>query len=293
MRSRARRHGVMLLPCQFALLNGDTNNADVDGMDFDGNRPTTISGTSNYTSPTFVTNGIGNTNSFGTTNTGSGNNGMDLLGADLPIGTGRPQYPVLTNGDICSIAVLAKVSPPAEANVTYAWDRVYYIRFVTITPTATNTWYVTGVNSSNYPTGIPTPIPDIDDGTWHTSVPSTNNNVVVIWDDPAMNLGYLTNYVGNANMPTNTYAYHKIDFTYSLTNSIGSANAVATQDVGVISVAKKTGANNVIDTDWVGVSHIASTTNIPDCSGVTQAEIRAIVGGTNTIILDSSVTNNY
>jgi hypothetical protein len=35
-------HGVLLLPCQFRLLNGDTNLSDVDGADFFGNRPATL-----------------------------------------------------------------------------------------------------------------------------------------------------------------------------------------------------------------------------------------------------------
>ncbi len=275
------QHAVLLVPCGFRLLNGSTNNADVDGKDFSGNRPTTISATTNY-NPEVVAD-IG-------TNNYAANAGIDKLGVDTPFGQGRGDVP-----DVCytySLMMLAKVAP-ASSGITYGWNRVAKLRFVTIAPTATNTWYVTGVNSSSYPTGIPTPIPDHTLTYWDTHVPSTNNNVVVIWDDPAMNLAYLTNYVGNANLSTNTYAYHKIDFTYSLTNSIGSAYVIPTQDVGVISVAKKTGTNNVIDTDWVGVSHIASTTNIPDCSGVTTNEIRAIVGGTNAIIFNPNVTNNY
>jgi hypothetical protein len=42
----AGAHGVILVPCQFRLLNGAQSGTD--GMDFNGNRPTTISATTNY-----------------------------------------------------------------------------------------------------------------------------------------------------------------------------------------------------------------------------------------------------
>ena len=192
--------------------------------------------------------------------------------------------------------MLAKVSPPAATNVTYAWYRDYLIRGVTIENTSTNTWYVKAVGYHSGISGTPSPNPDWTNtiSGYQTTVPSTNNNVVAIYDDPGMYIGQYTNNGPNTNGPNvNDYAYQKVKFTYYLTNSIGTASALATQNVGTYIVVQKTNNSGVIANDWSGKENIVSTTNIPDCSGVTQAEIRAIVGGTNTIRLDSSVTNNY
>jgi hypothetical protein len=282
------KHVVLLLPCQFRLLNGSTNSADVDGMDFNGNRPTTISATSNYVDSTVIANDIGNTNSLG-------NDGIDVLGIDTPLGQGRPvlNVPFYGNSYIASIMMLARVESPAATNVTYAWYRDYQIRGVTIENTSTNTWYVKAVG---YPSGIPTPNPDWTNSIsgYQTTASSTNNNVVAIYDNPGMYISQYTNNGPNTNGPhINDYVYQKVKFTYYLTNSIGTASALATQNVGTYIVVQKTNNSGVIANDWSGKENIVSTTNIPDCSGVTTPEIRAIVGGTNAIILDSNVTNNF
>jgi hypothetical protein len=265
----------MLLPCQFSLLNGDTNTADVDGMDFNGTRPTTISATISYNTTAETNEDIG---TFG----GGGNDGINMFGVDTPIGTGRGDIP--GQCDAYSLMMLAKVSPPAATNITYGWDRKYYIRAVTISQTSTNTWDVRG---HNYSTG---PMEDTGANTYYTTTPSTNNNVVIFYDNPALNISQLSNNAPNVG----DYAYQKFGFTYYLTNSIGSTNAVATQQVGVVTLAQRISTNNVVSTDWTNIYNIASTTNFPDCSGVTSNEISAIVyPSTNRIIIESSATYNY
>ena len=273
MRSRARRHGVLLLPCQFALLNGDTNTADVDGMFFDGTRPTTMSATIPYATAGVVSNIIGY------------NDGLDVLGVDTPLGRGRPTSPFAGNCYTYSLIMVAKVMP-ASSGVTYGWNRTYRARDVAIHFTSTNTWYVTSID---FPTG-PEPDSPNPPGTDKTVVPSTNYNVVVFHDSPAIYISPFTNSV-----PTiGDYVYEKRAFTYSLTNVIGTTNALPIQQVGTYIVAQRTNSSGVIANDWKGITNIASTTNIPDCSGVTSNEISAIVWpSTNRIILDQNVTNNY
>ena len=266
----------MLLPCQFKLLNGDTNAADVDGMDFNGNRPTTISGTASYNPTNIITTDIATTN----VTDGTGNGGIDTLGAD-PMGQGRASYPGIANVD--SLMVLAKVSPAAATNITYGWARGYLSQAVTIAYTSTNTWYVKGI--PGYTTNDPN---DIDQGlpVYHTLIPSTNNNVLSCYDNPGI---ALSAYASGA-PHTNDYGYMKCDFTYALTNFIGSTNAVATQHVGQIIAMKRIATTGTDALNWTNVINIASTTNIPNGTSFTTNEIRAIVApSTNAIIFDSSV----
>ena len=182
--------------------------------------------------------------------------------------------------------MVAKVSPPASTNITYGWNRVYQGGEVSVAQTTTNTWYV---KADGTPTGVPTPEEDIDDGTppyvYHTTIPSTNNSVVSCYDNPGT---VISNYTSDA-PHTNDFGYRKLAFTYSLTNSIGSASAVATQQVGVIMVIKRVATTGTISTDWAAQSNVISTAIIPSPYFTTN-EIRAIVApSTNRIIFDPSV----
>jgi hypothetical protein len=242
-------HGVMLLPCQFTLLNGDTNTADVDGMFFDGTRPTTISATSNYATSTLAAAAIGDST--------GGDGGTNVLGFVAPLGWGRPIPAAIVNGKCYtfSLMMLAKVTP-ASSGITYAWGRSYHERDVVILNTTTTTnfyWDVRGVDYETYN-------PD-DTGTnlYYTIIPSTNNNIVVDYDNPA---AYMPAFAGNG-ASLGDYACHKRAFTYYLTNSIGSTNAIATQQVGTYITAKRTALTGVTTNDWTGIENMASTTNIP------------------------------
>jgi len=237
-------HGVLLLPCQLTLLNGDTNTNSRDGVLFDGTRPTTISATSPFNTHTTLDIGAQGT-------PGYANDGKDVLGVDKPLGRGRGDVPGQCY--TYSLIVAAKVSP-ASANVTYTWGRTYMDRGVTIRKitTATNAyWYVQTVNSLSNPTGLPA-TPEWDTGTplGYTFTPSANN-LLCGYDNPAMNLAFFSS------CSTNDYAYEKADYAYYLTNSIGSANAVATMHVGTKLIAKRLTTTGTIATDWSGISNTA------------------------------------
>jgi hypothetical protein len=269
----------MLLPCQFSLLNGDTNTADVDGMDFNGTRPTTISATS--------------PDNTAASQDQTDNGGIDQLGT-ITLGQGRPDLPGTAYVD--SLMMVAKVAPAAATNITYAWGRVYQDRSLIITNVASATppyWYVKSVNDTNYITGYPTPVLDTDGGL-HQTTASSAKSVLYSYDTPGMGLTQFqaSSTHGTWDCNTNDYAYEKTDFTYFLTNSIGSAHAVAIQHIGQFIVTKRIAKTGSVASQWTGIENIMCTTNIPTCNTITTAEIRAIVGGTNAIVIDPNATNN-
>jgi len=262
---------------RFRLLNGAQSGPD--GKDFNYDRPTKISDTASYNSEATYDIGASGT-------TGWGNDGLDVLGVDTPLGTGRSS----TEGQdfIDSIIMLAKVSPTNSAPVTYAWGRVYQSDSVTISQTTTNTWYVNMVGSQ---IGVPTPKYDTKNPTnmpssFYTTIPSTNHSVLAMYDNPGMLISRYTAQAPN----TNDFAYTKKEFFYALTNSIGSTNAVAIQPVGQIMVIKRIATTGTIATDWSAQSNVISTAIIPDCTNFTSEEISAIVSpSTNRIIFAPSV----
>jgi hypothetical protein len=265
------QHGVMLLPCQFALLNGAASGPD--GADFNGNRPTTISQTSSDSSPSVISWVLGHA-------------GVDQLGV-LPACQGTPGVQTY-DGYVCSIAMLAKVTG-GMSSVTYGWNRTYQDLSVTISNTGTNTWYVRGAEAQPGQPPVATlgpaePDSDNPPGTDKTVTPT--NNVVAFYDAPGISFGFFTNGAPNVN----DYAYEKTVFTYSLTNTIGSASAVATTQIGLTALGQRKAATGVINNDWKGVSYLMGSTNIPCCTNVTTAEIENIVyPSTNRIIFDPSV----
>jgi hypothetical protein len=110
-------HGIMLLPCQFSLLNG--NQSGTDGLNFDGTRPQKISAT-------MPDNSLPSIDTIG--NATYGNAGIDLLGID-PFGQGRPGYS--GSAYVASLLVTAKVMP-SSPNITYSWDRTLKTREIWI-----------------------------------------------------------------------------------------------------------------------------------------------------------------
>lgn len=126
----AGSHGVMLLPCQYKLLNGDTNTADVDGVDFFGNRPTTR----DY--------GYLSTDNASTAATISalGTNSLGALPLNNTYYSGAP---------VNSILVECMVLPSSSA-ITYSWHRSYRDCSAMIVHSGSN-WNVTSANSTSNP----------------------------------------------------------------------------------------------------------------------------------------------
>jgi hypothetical protein len=271
-------HGVLLLPCQYSLLNG--NQSGTDGLNFDGTRPTTISATATDNTTTVAD--IGNTPANG----GGGNDGLDILGNDVPFGQGRPDNP--GNAYAYSLMVVAKVSPATATSISYSWNRVFEDRGVTIIKTlntSTNTYYweVKSVNSANNPTGFPTPYPDTDGGSHQTTTPSAKS-ILYSYDDPAMNFAFF-NACG-----VGDYAYEECNYTYTLTITMGSATATRVINVGNVITAQRAGTG-IGASNWTGKGNVVSTTSIPDCQmpndSTHVAIIRSIVGGSLPIVIDS------
>jgi hypothetical protein len=250
-------HGVLLLPCQFSLLNGNQSGAD--GLNFNSTRPTTISATNpDNTLPSQYT--IGNSS--------GGNGGIDLLGID-PFGQGRPEDP----GDayVASLLVAAKVMPSTVPGVTYSWDRTYKDRKIWIHwtggLTGVGTWQVNSLNSSSLPTGVPTPIEDNNPpGTDNSVVPSTEQ-LLYAYDNPGMKLSYWNS------ASLYDLAYEERDFTYTLTISVGNGvSTTAVVHVGQTIIAKMGGS--VSSPTWQPISNVVSTSSIPSCL-ITTTKVQA------------------
>jgi hypothetical protein len=259
-------------------LNG--NQSGTDGLNFDGTRPTTISATATDNTTTVAD--IGNTPANG----GGGNDGLDILGNDVPFGQGRPDNP--GNAYAYSLMVVAKVSPATATSISYSWNRVFEDRGVTIIKTlntSTNTYYweVKSVNSANNPTGFPTPYPDTDGGSHQTTTPSAKS-ILYSYDDPAMNFAFF-NACG-----VGDYAYEECNYTYTLTITMGSATATRVINVGNVITAQRAGTG-IGASNWTGKGNVVSTTSIPDCQmpndSTHVAIIRSIVGGSLPIVIDS------
>ena len=95
------------------------------------------------------------------------------------------------------------------------------IKALQLQKTTTNTWYVNAVGT---PTGVPPPpVYDTENeataGKFYTTN-SSPSNVVAFTDTPSMIISYFIESAPNIN--TNDFAYEKTDFTYFLTNYIGS-----------------------------------------------------------------------
>jgi hypothetical protein len=264
-------HGVILVPCQFRLLNGAQSGTD--GLNFDGTRPTKISATS--PDNTTATTDIGNSTS------GTGNSGIDLLGID-PFGQGRSQYP----GDayVASILMVAKVMPASMPNVTYSWDRTYKDRMIWIHWTGglsgIGTWQVTSLNNgTTQKTGLLTPVEDSLNpvGTDHSVIPSPKQ-LLYFYDNPGMNMA-LWSYASLYDL-----AYEEKDFTYTLTISVGNGvSTSAVVHVGQTTIAKVGGtASSLV---WQPVSNTVSTSGIPSCL-ITKAKVQtalAAAGNWSTV----------
>jgi hypothetical protein len=215
---------------------------------------------------------------------------MDVLGVDLPIGQGRPRAQTGTDY-IDSLLMIAQVSP-ASANVTYGWNRTVQTQNVGITLKTDSSgtyWYVQNVyTGGGY--GIPTPHGDMPPGMaqFESLTPSTNGNVVAIYDNPGMNVPNYGSFAPN----TNDFAYSKKEFFYSLTNSIGTASTVAYQPIGQIQVLKRIATTGTVSLDWASQSNVVSTTIIPNCTNFTSAEISAIVGTSYPVRFAPGVQTN-
>ena len=246
-------HGVMLLPVQFSLLNG--NQSGPDGLNFDGTRPTKISSTGPDNPATVISSDLAALSV-------PPEIPIDVLGTVSPMGEGRAEYPHWCYTS--SLVVAAKVPPLSQINATYSWNRTVNIHEVWLHWTGL-LWSVT---QKSYLAGHP----DLSDHEYDTAVPSPNNELYV-FDNPAEAL--FPNY---SNASIGDYAYVEYDFTYTLTITVGSSPpSQFTMHVGNTLLAKRVNHTSNVIADWQGLENIVSSSNIPDCQ-ITSSKIQKIVG---------------
>jgi hypothetical protein len=261
----AGSHGVLLLPCQYSLLNG--NQSGVDGLNFDGTRPQTLPATA----PDNTTVGLDIQALNGGTQTT-----INVLGTVLPVGLGRRDYPGACYTS--SLVVTAKVPPSSAINISYSWNRTYNSHVVLIQWNGLTKW---NVNQLYYKTVQP----DDTDHEYETSTPSPNGQLY-IFDNPALDLA---DNCDSANV--GDYAYLETDFTYTLTISIGTSTTTRTMHVGQTILAKRVNTTGITATDWQGIENLVSTSGIPNCQ-ITFDKVHSIVGYLPFPSLQISIPSN-
>jgi hypothetical protein len=258
---RIERTSIMLIPCQYKLLNGDTNTADVDGVDFFGNRPTTR----DY--------GYLSTDNASTAATISalGTNSLGALPLNNTYYSGAP---------VSSILVECMVLPSSSA-ITYSWHRSYRDCSAMIVHSGSN-WNVTTANSTSNPS-------QQSDDTGTSSVFTTSvsaKQLLYYADCPGANLAAFFNacQVGD-------FAYLQRNFTYTLTITIGTTTTTSVLHVGQVDIVKRIAVTGNPLTDWQVQQNTVTTTAIPTCQ-VTRPQVNAIVGTTTTGTIDPAVNEN-
>lgn len=254
-------HGIMLLPCQYRLLNGDTDVADTDGMDFFGNRPITRDYGYLATDNTSTANVIGvlHTNSLGI----------------LPLNNGY-----VSGATVNSILVVAKVMP-STSGATYSWHTAYRDCSATIIHSGSK-WNVTSVNSATNPTQQN----DDTTGSANYTTAVSAKNLLYYADGPGANLAgaFTACQIGD-------FAYEQTDFTYTLTINFGTAVTTRVTHVGQVVIAKRIALTGTVQSQWQVQQNSITTTSIPTCQ-VTVPQVEAIVGGTPPVSIDPAVNEN-
>ncbi len=266
-------HALLLVPNAIKLLNGAQSGSD--GVDFNGKRPTKISDPDIQPDNPNYQNNI------------SANDNLDLLGED-PIGRGRAGLTLY-----CTSLLVVAQAPLPNGMAQYKWDRKYRDRSVSIVKKNDSDgayWYVDlaidpagNLIDNNNPNLVDDDTPP--DYNQENITPSPKG-FLYIYDNPGLDLNPATGGFHACN--NGDYAYEKIDFVVSLLMQVGNSISPRVLHIGQIIKAKRNGNTG----SWEGISNTTSTTAIPDCGGITEAEIRVIVGGSLRIVRSAAAKGN-
>lgn len=253
----------VVLP-SFKLLNGDTTAADVDGIDFFGNRPTTR----DY-------------DYLATDNTSTASVIRDL-GGENKLGILPLNNSYVSGASVNSILVEADV-PPSTSGITYSWLRSYHDCSATIIHSDSQ-WNVASVNGID--NGNPTQQSNDSHNSDSYTTTVSPKNLLYYADAPGANL---TAYFSACQV--NDFAYEQTDFTYTLTINVGTTTGTSILHVGQVIIAKRTALTGNVEDQWEVLQNTITTTNIPTCQ-VTTTQVDAIVGGTPAVSIDPAVNEN-
>lgn len=190
----------------------------------------------------------------------------------LPMGTGRQDYP----GGAYTAPLQVIGTVPILQNVNWRWDRVVTYR----------SWYLYKNQQSN---GLDRQRSEAKDRAkndhsttdFEDSTPSASGKIY-IYDNSALGIAAGP----DTGSPIGIFLFEKKQFTYKLeTNAGGAWKEAGTLDVGQKIILEKVQRTGVAATDFNGVENSCEV-RVLDMT-ITEAEARAIVGGTLPIIINN------
>lgn len=199
--------------------------------------------------------------------------GIDDLGA-LPMGKGRGDAPFKNNSNISPLMVIGTVSPVAAVGLTYRWKRLINSRkwFIRKDPGA-DKWKVTQASRQGFPSD------DTGSGVFNNPVPNANRKIYIYDNSGSFVPSDALNKIGD-------YIFHEKDFIYRVERDRrGSSIICAEFHIGQKIVTKRKAATGRVSDDWDGLEN--STAVRTFTAQVTEAKVRAIVGGSWPIEIDA------
>jgi hypothetical protein len=174
--------------------------------------------------------------------------------------------------------MIGTVSPDAAKSLTYRWKRLLNGQswFIRKDPGA-NKWKVTNDSRQGTAAG---PEDDTGAGVFNDPTPSATNKIY-IYDDPG------DYYPNNPLNRVGDYAYYEKDFVYRVDLSRrGSWITCAQTHVGQKTLAKRKATTGRVADDWDGLENSTAIRTLD--YKITEAKVRAIVGGNWPIEIDAN-----
>jgi hypothetical protein len=202
--------------------------------------------------------------------------GTNQLGP-LPMGDGRAESP--GRSFTSPIMVVGRVFPAeAATRFTFRWQRLITRRSWRFHRDAAGPrWNVTQ-RSRRGPLDNDTGDPEFNDAT-----PSTPGRRIFIYDNSALGLGTETGAIGD-------FVHEKKDFIYRVFVRLNGVDTLASAiHVGQIITARRTANSGTVATDWAGLENSNAIRHINPT--ITEAQVRAIVGGADPITIAAAANN--
>lgn len=198
--------------------------------------------------------------------------GTNVLGA-LPMGDGRADAP--GEAYTAPILMIGRVFPEESARrFTFRWQRLITRRGWRIRRDAAGPrWTVTQITRRG-PLVDDTGDPDFNDAT-----PSTPGRRLYMYDCSALNADMRADPAA-----VGDFLHEKKDFIYRVfVNLNGVWTLASATHVGQIITARRRATGGTVATDWVGVENSNEIRRLN--TTISEADVRAIVGGTDPITL--------
>jgi hypothetical protein len=195
------------------------------------------------------------------------------------MGKGRADAPFKDNSYIAALMVIA-TAQPADAGATFRWTRLLTRRKWFIRKNAAGTaWDVTKENSA----GTVAPVDDTGSDIFNTRTPSATLKLY-IYDNAG-------SFLGGSPLANGDFSRQEKDFTYRLEKNCGGGVWVRCFEihVGQVTSAKRIDTTGTVATDFQGIENSYSLVTL-DCI-ITEAEVRALVGGALPINIAADANN--